>query len=163
MLGEAGLLYDSSIYPVRHDRYGIPKAPRAPFLAVGREHTVLEFPPMTLRLLGMTLPVGGGGYFRLFPLFVMQQALQQSLRDCRPRVAMIYFHPWEFDPAQPRLPLRRFNSFRTYVGLQRARVRLNVLLSQHTFSRAVDVARRLKNTDLPKFSLFDQTQSQASR
>ena len=106
VLSEAGFLYDSSIYPVRHDRYGIYQAPRAPFLAQGRTNSILEIPPATLRTLGVNLPVGGGGYFRLLPLWVMEKALRQSLRDCSPRVAMIYFHPWEFDPDQPRLPLR---------------------------------------------------------
>ncbi len=158
VLGEAGLLYDSSIYPVRHDRYGIPDAPRAPFRAAGREHTILEFPPTTLRLLGMNFPVGGGGYFRLFPLFVMERGLRQSQRDCRPSVAMIYFHPWEFDPEQPRLPLRAFSRFRTYVGMQRSRDRLDALLSHHRFSRALDVARRLEGTGLPEFSLVDHNE-----
>jgi len=153
VLGEAGLLYDSSVYPVRHDRYGIPQAPRAPFFAQGRTHAILEFPPATLRLLGMNVPVGGGGYFRLLPLLVMRHALRQSLRDCTPRVAMIYFHPWEFDPEQPRLPLRRLNRFRTYVGLTRTRRRLNTLFRHHTFSRAVDLVARLKESPLPRFQL----------
>jgi polysaccharide deacetylase family protein (PEP-CTERM system associated) len=153
VIGEAGLLYDSSIYPVRHDRYGIPQAPRAPFFAQGTTHLVLEFPPVTLRMLGMNVPMGGGGYFRLLPLLFMRHALRQSLRDCRPRVAMIYFHPWEFDPEQPRLPLRRLNRFRTYVGQTRSRRRLSALLSHHTFSRAVDLVARLKKSPLPRFPL----------
>jgi polysaccharide deacetylase family protein (PEP-CTERM system associated) len=154
VLGDAGLLYDSSIYPVHHDRYGIPRAPRAPFLAEGREHTILELPPATLRLLGMNLPMGGGGYFRLFPLWVSQQAVRQSFRDCRPRAAVLYFHPWEFDPDQPRLPLRRMNRFRTYVGLTKARSRLDALLSQYAFTRARDLTARLNHSDLPRFPLF---------
>jgi polysaccharide deacetylase family protein (PEP-CTERM system associated) len=64
---ELGLLYDSSIYPVRHDRYGVPGAPRGPFLARGHRHEVLEIPPATVRIGGLNLPVGGGGYFRLLP------------------------------------------------------------------------------------------------
>jgi polysaccharide deacetylase family protein (PEP-CTERM system associated) len=163
VLGEAGMLYDSSIYPVRHDRYGIPQAPRAPFLAQGREHTILEFPPATLRLLGLNVPVGGGGYFRLLPLWVMRQALRQSLRDGRPRVAMIYFHPWEFDPEQPRLPLRRLNRFRTYVGLTKARSRLDALLSRYVFSRAKDLVARLADSHLPRFPLFATPGREGSR
>ena len=162
-LGEAGLLYDSSIYPVRHDRYGIHQAPRAPFLAQGRTHTILEFPPATLRLLGMNIPVGGGGYFRLLPLWVMRHALRQSLRHCHPRVAMIYFHPWEFDPDQPRLRLRSLNQFRTYVGITRARNRLDSLLSTHTFRRAVDLVAQLKQKSLPKFSVFAAVDRSESR
>jgi polysaccharide deacetylase family protein (PEP-CTERM system associated) len=154
VLGESGLLYDSSIYPVRHDRYGIHDAPRAPFLAQGRTHTILEFPPLTLRLLRMNVPVGGGGYFRLLPLWIMRHALRQSLHDCHPRVAMIYFHPWEFDPDQPRLPLRPLSRFRTYIGMTKSRNRLESLLSQHTFSRAVDLVAQLKQKPLPQFSVF---------
>jgi polysaccharide deacetylase family protein (PEP-CTERM system associated) len=140
ILAELGMRYDSSIYPVRHDRYGIPDAPRWPFLAKGERHTLLELPPATWRVLGANLPVGGGGYFRLFPLAVMRRGLIQTLRQGQPPVAMLYFHPWEFDPDQERLPLSRLSRFRTYVGLSRSRRRLATLLDQHVFARAVDVA-----------------------
>jgi polysaccharide deacetylase family protein (PEP-CTERM system associated) len=142
-LAELGILYDSSIYPVLHDRYGVPKAPRSPFLARGCEREILEFPPATLRIGGSNVPVGGGGYFRLLPLFVMEQALAQLERNGKPNVAMLYFHPWEFDPEQPRLPLGRLSRFRTYVGITRTQSRLGVLLSRHRFARAVDIARGL--------------------
>jgi polysaccharide deacetylase family protein (PEP-CTERM system associated) len=157
VLVQAGFLYDSSIFPVRHDRYGIPEAPRAPFFARGREHTILEFPPATLRVLGMNVPVAGGGYFRLLPLWVMRRALRQTLRDCSPRVAMIYFHPWEFDPLQPRLAMRPLNRFRTYVGLSRSRKRLETLLAQHTFSRAVDLVAPLRQQTLPDFCVLPES------
>jgi polysaccharide deacetylase family protein (PEP-CTERM system associated) len=143
VLADLGLLYDSSIYPVRHDRYGVPGAPRAPFLARGHTHEILEIPPATLRFMGANVPVGGGGYFRLLPLGCLEYALAQTRRTCRPSVAMLYFHPWEFDPGQHRLPLRRLRRFRTYVGITRTRQRLLTLLARHRFSRAVDVARRL--------------------
>ena len=143
VLAELGMRYDSSIYPVRHDRYGIPDAPRWPFQAKGEKHTLLELPPATWRVLGANLPVGGGGYFRLFPLAVMRRGLVQTLRQGQPPVAMLYFHPWEFDPDQERLPLPRLSRFRTYVGLSRSRRRLATLLDQHVFTRAVDVAETL--------------------
>jgi polysaccharide deacetylase family protein (PEP-CTERM system associated) len=143
VLAEEGLRYDSSIYPVRHDRYGIPRAPRAPFLARGHDHTILEIPPATLRLLNLNIPVGGGGYFRLLPLALMERALHQVQRDCRPAVAMLYFHPWEFDPDQERLPLSGLSRFRTYVGIDRSRDRLRTLLARHRFARARDVADNL--------------------
>ena len=154
VLVEAGLLYDSSIYPVRHDRYGVPHAPRAPFLARGASHAILEFPPATLRLAGVNTPLGGGGYFRLLPLVWMERALAQTRRDCTPAVAMLYFHPWEFDPEQPRLPLGRLGRFRTYVGISYSRDRLAALLGKYQFARAVDVARRLDSQRhaLPSFS-----------
>jgi polysaccharide deacetylase family protein (PEP-CTERM system associated) len=155
VLAELDMLYDSSIYPVRHDRYGVPTAPRSPFLARGSRHTVLELPPATLRLLKMNLPMGGGGYFRLFPLVFTEWALHQTRRSCRPAVANLYFHPWEFDPGQERLPLGRFSRFRTYVGIGRSASRLTALLEKHTFVRAADVARELQvSADaLPCFAL----------
>lgn len=144
LLIEEGFLYDSSVYPVRHDRYGIPDAPRLPFLAQGSSRsTILEIPPATLRLPGLNLPVGGGGYFRLFPPALMEAAIRQVGRQHRPAVAMLYFHPWEFDPDQPRLPLGRLSRFRTYVGLGRSRARLAALLGRHHFARAGDIAREL--------------------
>jgi polysaccharide deacetylase family protein (PEP-CTERM system associated) len=145
-LAELGLRYDSSIYPVRHDRYGVPDAPRSPFYAVGERHALLELPPLTLRLPGANLPVGGGGYFRLFPLAVMEHALRQTARQCRPAVAMLYFHPWEFDPGQECLPLGPLSRWRTYVGVGRSRGRLQTLLAGRSFSRAVDVAVELERS-----------------
>ncbi len=141
VLAELGLRYDSSIYPVRHDRYGVVEAPRFPFRVRGYEHALLEIPPATLRLCGVNVPVGGGGYFRLLPLGMMERAVAQVRPDGRAPVTMLYFHPWEFDPDQPRLPLGRLSRFRTYVGTRRSRQRLRVLLSRHHFSRAIDVAR----------------------
>jgi polysaccharide deacetylase family protein (PEP-CTERM system associated) len=143
VLAECGLTYDSSIFPVRHDRYGIPDAPRTPFLAVGHAATILELPPATYRVLGQNLPVAGGGYFRLFPLVVMRAGLSQLRRKTVPPVGMLYFHPWEFDPGQPKLPLKRLSRWRTYVGITRSEARLGKLLSRYRFRRAVDVARDL--------------------
>src|SRR5438552_825531 len=84
VLAESGFLYDSSIYPVRHDRYGVPDAPRAPFLACGATRDILELPPATWRLMGQNVPTGGGGYFRLLPLVVMRRSIEQVARECRP-------------------------------------------------------------------------------
>jgi polysaccharide deacetylase family protein (PEP-CTERM system associated) len=155
VLAELGLRYDSSVYPVRHDRYGVPGAPRAPFRARGHERTLLEIPPATLRLCGVNVPVGGGGYFRLLPLWLMERAFAQVRRRCRPPVTMLYFHPWEFDADQPRLPLGRLSRFRTYVGTGRSRGRLRALLGRHRFCRAIDVAAAIEGrlTALPTFPL----------
>jgi polysaccharide deacetylase family protein (PEP-CTERM system associated) len=156
VLAELGMHYDSSIFPVRHDRYGVPTAPRGPFLARGGRHQLLELPPATLRLLFTNLPVGGGGYFRLFPLFVLEQGLAQLRRTCRPAVSMLYFHPWEFDIRQNQLPLGRLGRFRTYVGIGRAQERLRTLLTRHSFVRAVDVVQQLNTQrhELPRFDLI---------
>ncbi len=156
VLAEEGFLYDSSIYPVRHDRYGVPGAPRTPFRARGREHDILELPPATLRMMGFVLPMGGGGTFRLFPLFLMKKAIAQVGRVGAPPTAMLYFHPWEFDAEQEQLPLGRLNGFRTYHGIGSSRGRFDRLLGEgRTFVRAIDVAEELRSAadSLPSFGL----------
>lgn len=149
VLADLGLLYDSSIYPVHHDRYGVAAAPRGPFLVGGKGRTLVELPPATLRWAKTNIPVGGGGYFRLLPLSIMERALKQVEDACRPAVAMLYFHPWEFDPDQPRLPLGLLSRFRTYVGIHQSRARLAQLLSRHQFRRAIDVVMDLEKESVP--------------
>jgi polysaccharide deacetylase family protein (PEP-CTERM system associated) len=165
VLVEHGLLYDSSVYPVRHDRYGVAEAPRGPFLAQGYRQAILELPPVRLDVLGLKVPAGGGGYFRLFPLFVLEQALAQSLRCVQPPIGMLYFHPWEFDPGQDRLPLGRVSRFRTYVGIRRSRPRLSALLGRHSFARAADVARQLQGQEalLPRFRVAEEPSRNQAR
>jgi len=148
-LVETGYDYDSSIFPVRHDRYGIPDAPRGPFRVKGESAGILELPPLTYRKFGANLPVAGGGYFRLFPLLAMKAGLRQSPGG----LGMLYFHPWEFDPAQPRLPLRGVSRWRTYVGMNKTTRRLSSLLRSYPFTRAVDVANSLRTAALPEFQL----------
>ena len=104
VLGEMGLLYDSSIYPVRHDRYGIPDAPRGLFMAQGARHEILEIPPATLSVRGVNVPVGGGGYFRLLPLATLLFAIRHRATSGGPFTA--YFHPYEFDLEPLRLSVR---------------------------------------------------------
>ena len=155
VLAECGFEYDSSIFPVRHDRYGIPDAPRVPFIAQGREREILELPPLTYRVAGVNLPVAGGGYFRLFPLAVMRAGLRQAARSDAPNVGMLYFHPWEFDPDQPKLPLKRLARWRTYVGVGKTTARLGRLLEAFRFRRAIDTVRDLKasGAELPRFKI----------
>ncbi|MCZ2341399.1 MAG: polysaccharide deacetylase family protein [Bacteroidales bacterium] len=156
VLAECGLRYDSSIFPVRHDRYGVPDAPRTPFLVAGPSRSLLELPPTTWRLAGQNLPVAGGGYFRLFPPFCMDRGIAQQHRLSLP-VAMLYFHPWEFDPGQPRLPLGRMSRWRTYVGITKSNRRLERLLQnyQGLFCRAIDIVNGLDSVrhELPRFQL----------
>jgi polysaccharide deacetylase family protein (PEP-CTERM system associated) len=156
VLAECGFRYDSSVFPVRHDRYGVPAAPRGPFRAEGRERTILELPPATYRVLGQNLPVAGGGYFRLFPPAVMRAGIGQLAVRTRPPVGMLYFHPWEFDPDQPRLPLGRLARWRTYVGVGKSLGRLDRLLARpYRFRRAVDVADEIEQSavELPRFRI----------
>jgi polysaccharide deacetylase family protein (PEP-CTERM system associated) len=156
VLAECGFRYDSSVFPVRHDRYGVPAAPRSPFRAEGRERSILELPPATYRLFGQNLPVAGGGYFRLFPPAVMRAGIAQLASRTAPPVGMLYFHPWEFDADQPRLPLGRVARWRTYVGIGKSLGRLERLLARpYPFRRAVDVADEIDRTAaaVPRFRI----------
>ncbi|WP_019583311.1 XrtA system polysaccharide deacetylase [Thioalkalivibrio sp. ALE16] len=133
VLREAGLEYSSSIYPVHHDHYGMPQAPRHPHrpLSAG----VLELPPATLRMGGRNLPAAGGGYFRLLPYALSRRALRRiGAVDSMP--AVFYFHPWEIDPDQPRVPgLGARSRFRHYVNLHRMESRLERLLRDFRWDR----------------------------
>ena len=140
VLAEAGFAYDSSIFPIRHDRYGVPDAPRFAHWAVGPAGgRLVEIPPLTLRILGANAPVGGGGYMRLLPLAVVKAALNSAARAGRP--AMIYLHPWELDPHQPPLAMSRLNRFRHRLGLSRMERKLQALLERYRFT---SVAARLE-------------------
>jgi polysaccharide deacetylase family protein (PEP-CTERM system associated) len=131
ILAEAGFQYDSSIYPIHHDLYGIPGARRFPY-RVGRESEMMEFPPATVKLLGATLPSGGGGYLRILPFWFSQWALGSLAREDNP-VVVVYFHPWELDPEQPRIQARLKSRFRHYTNLDRMETRLRRLMSANAF------------------------------
>jgi len=152
ILVEAGLKYDSSVFPVRHDRYGVPDAPRTPFWLCGERGKILELPPATYRRFGQNLPIAGGGYFRLFPLAFLRAGVNQLANAGAPGV--LYFHPWEFDPGQPKLPLKAFSRFRTYVGIGKSTARLERILERYRgrFRRCIDTAEELGD-DLPSFQL----------
>jgi polysaccharide deacetylase family protein (PEP-CTERM system associated) len=152
VLAEEGVRYDSSVFPVRHDRYGVPDAPRFPYWVHGARRELLEFPPATFGLGPVNLPAAGGGYFRLFPPAVMRAAVSQAERHPG-GAAVLYFHPWEFDPGQPRLPLGRAGRFRTYVGISRARARLRQLLARYGSHRLIDVVDEMERAELPTFRL----------
>lgn len=132
VLAEEGFEYSSSVFPVHHDRYGIPDAPRTPWeVDLGGGKSIVELPPLTLRMGRSNLPVGGGGYLRLFPVHLLAHALRKMNRMGAPGV--VYLHPWEVDPAQPRLPGRLANRFRHYVGLGRTERKLRYLLERFDF------------------------------
>jgi polysaccharide deacetylase family protein (PEP-CTERM system associated) len=136
---ELGFEYDSSIFPVRHDRYGIPGGPRFPH-TVEREggKTIVEFPISTLDLGGYRLPVGGGGYFRIFPYQVSAGAIAYLNRRER-QPAMFYVHPWEVDPEQPRIAASMLSRFRHYHNLDKCEERLDKLLRSAPFGKVTDV------------------------
>jgi polysaccharide deacetylase family protein (PEP-CTERM system associated) len=118
VLAECGYRYDSSIFPIRHDRYGVPGAPVGPHWARGPGGArILEIPPLTRRMLGMTFPAAGGGYLRLFPVRLIGSALKRAARRSRP--GMVYLHPWELDPDHPDMGMRGLGRFRHRVNLSR--------------------------------------------
>ena len=131
VLVEEGITLDSSIYPTHHDRYGIPGTSLEPHridLAAG---PLWEFPPPVWRLLGYPLPVGGGGYFRLYPYALTRLGLGRINAAGRPFA--VYLHPWELDPEQPRLRPGAMRSFRHYVNLRHTEARLMRLLQEFPF------------------------------
>ena len=129
VLQESGITYDSSIFPVRNYRYGIPQAPRT----IHRVRDgLIEFPPSTLPIGGHNLPIAGGAYFRLLP-YTLTRSCMRRLNAAGEPVAF-YIHPWELDPGQPRLPLPRRIGLTHYWNLGSTEARLRRLLSDFRFT-----------------------------
>lgn len=141
ILLELEFTYDSSIYPIRHDRYGMPGAPRSPFRFQTPSGPITEFPITTFRLAGHNLPVGGGGYLRLLPRFYTRMGLKRVQKEGVPVV--IYIHPWEVDPEQPTLPVSLKSRLRHYTNLSR------------TFDRFQSVLQAGKYTSFRESGLAD--------
>jgi polysaccharide deacetylase family protein (PEP-CTERM system associated) len=150
VLAECGFRYDSSIFPVRHDTYGIPDAPRGPFRVQTDGGALVEYPLTTFRLpLGPNLPVAGGGYLRLLPLWYTTLGRHISRNEGLPLI--LYIHPWEIDPEQPRLAGRARSRLRHYTNLGGAYSRLKTLISQHqhrAFGDGESLARGAETVDL---------------
>jgi len=133
ILAEEGFLYDSSIFPIRHDRYGIPDWNRhIQRVELRNNMTIVEAPPATAHIFGMNFPAAGGGYFRLGPVSFFSWAIRRLNASGHP--AVLYFHPWEFDPDQPRFPLPPLSRFRNYVNLATTENKLRRLLSSASFT-----------------------------
>jgi len=136
-LQEAGYVYSSSVFPIRHDHYGLPGAPRFPFLAGAGG--LLEIPMSSVKVMGRNWPCSGGGYFRLFPLAYSKWAMHRINRQ-ESMPAIFYFHPWEIDPEQPRvagLPAR--TRFRHYVNLGAFEARLRTVLKEFRWGRMDEI------------------------
>jgi len=144
VLAEEGFEYDSSIFPIRHDLYGVPDAPRWPHerrLPSGLK--LWEIPPATVRVGPVNLPFGGGGYLRLLPMFFTKWAINTThQRDQKP--VILYFHPWELDPDQPRLSGSRRSRFRHYTGLTKTVTRLKEILAHGSFQPLIEVVRSMQ-------------------
>jgi polysaccharide deacetylase family protein (PEP-CTERM system associated) len=139
ILAEQGFLYDASVYPIRHDLYGMPDAPRFLFRwKTPHGLQLYEFPSTTVRLSGHNLPAGGGGYLRILPLWYSRWAINRvATKENAP--AVVYFHPWELDPRQPRIPAGWKSRIRHYTNLKSMEKRLVSLLSTFQFAPMDDV------------------------
>jgi polysaccharide deacetylase family protein (PEP-CTERM system associated) len=139
VLLEEGYRYDASIFPVHHDRYGIPDAPRHHYAVERHAGRLLEVPPSTVRLASVNLPVAGGGYFRLLPYAWTRWGVTR-LNHVERCPAVFYLHPWEIDPGQPRLrPTSILSRIRHYRNLHRTEPRLRRLLRDFRWAAVADV------------------------
>jgi polysaccharide deacetylase family protein (PEP-CTERM system associated) len=132
VLGELGVRYDSSIFPVMNYRYGIEDAPRWPYELVAGGREMREFPISTWRVLGKNVPIAGGAYFRIFPYLVTRMGFRSINRTGRP--AVFYLHPWEIDPQHPRIDLPRRIATTHYFNLKSTEGRLVRLLRDFKFA-----------------------------
>lgn len=137
-LMEAGYLYSSSIYPISHDHYGMPSAPRFSFKPI-KDSDFLEMPVTTFEAFGKKFPCGGGGYFRLFPYPLWKKAMNRvNVKD--QQACIFYFHPWEIDPGQPRQKQASLKSrFRHYTNLDIMESKIEKLFADFSWGRMDDV------------------------
>jgi polysaccharide deacetylase family protein (PEP-CTERM system associated) len=143
MIKEAGFIYDSSIFPVsHHDIYGLGDCPRFPFRC---GNGLIEIPPSTLRVGDRNIPLGGGGYFRLFPYWLTRLGISRLNRDGYP--AMVYLHPWELDPLCPRVGHADARTrFRQYINLGKTEARLRRLLADFSWVPMGEYLNEVQNT-----------------
>lgn len=148
ILAELGFRWDSSIFPVYHDRYGIPDSPTEPYrVKAANGDTLVEFPLTTASLLGYRMPAAGGGYFRLYPYALSRLLFRRATRGGT-SPAIFYLHPWEIDPDQPRVPgAGALSRFRHYNNLDRCLPRLRAMLKEFPFGT---VSESLASIDLPQ-------------
>ena len=133
VLIEEGYRYDASIFPIRHDRYGLPASPRHPYVLTRRGGSLVEAPASTVRCGRINLPVAGGGYFRILPYAWTRWGIRRINRQ-EGRPAIFYLHPWEIDPSQPRVKAGPLSRFRHYRNLHKTEPRLRRLLREFRFS-----------------------------
>jgi len=143
ILAELGFQWDSSIFPVYHDRYGMPDSPTRPYrITTAAGADILEFPLTTARLFGYRMPAAGGGYFRLYPYWLSRWLLERA--RAQQQTAIFYLHPWEIDAAQPRVPgASRLSRFRHYNNLERCLPRLRRLMRDFKFGTVHDTLQAL--------------------
>ena len=137
ILGELGIKYDSSIFPVLNYRYGIADSPRFPYQIKREKFEFTEFPISTLKLPGFTMPISGGAYFRIYPYQVTKQAIKQVNRSGEP--VTFYLHPWELDPDHPRIDVPRRIALTHYFNLGATERRLKRLIRDFKLAPMKDV------------------------
>lgn len=152
-LADLGLVYDSSIFPVKHDLYGIPDAPRFPFeIRFLNQTRLIEFPLSTVVLMKKNFPMAGGGYLRLYPYWFIQRSVRQINAEGRP--AILYLHPWEVDADLPRLKVGLFKTMRHYGNLALTEERLRRLLDEFSFGTVSEVLADTEiQTDWPRTAM----------
>jgi len=142
ILVEEGFSYDSSIFPITHDIYGIPGGKRFPHEITTHAGKILEFPistfPLKVGVWQSRLPIAGGGYLRLFPAALVARAIQ-AINTKEKQPVIVYFHPWEIDPQQPRIKAGLKSCFRHYLNLERMELKIRHLLDNFRFSSAKDI------------------------
>ncbi len=133
IMAKLGLVYDSSVYPIWHDRYGVPDAPRREYKAYeSNGKTITEFPMSTVKILGKNVPFGGGGYLRIYPNWLTIKAINAVNKDGLP--AIVYIHPWEFDKEQKRLDLGKVQTWRHYHNIEKNFGKLAELLDRFSWT-----------------------------
>lgn len=144
-LADLGFTWDSSIFPIRHDNYGMPNSPEAPYQIKTKFGNLKEFPLTTAKVMGLSIPAAGGGYFRQYPYFLSKYLFNRaSLNQTRPQI--FYLHPWEIDPDQPRVEgASWFSNFRHYTNIHRCLPRLSRLIDDFSFGT---ISESLQSVDL---------------
>jgi polysaccharide deacetylase family protein (PEP-CTERM system associated) len=148
VLLEEGYEYDSSIFPIRHDRYGIAVSGRSPYVIERSAGRLVEVPGSTTRIGLMNMPVSGGGYFRIFPYAWTRWSIGRVNRVER-RPIVFYLHPWEIDPEQPRLQAGALGRWRHYRNLHRTETRLRQLLKEFRFDAMETIVAATRASVLP--------------
>jgi polysaccharide deacetylase family protein (PEP-CTERM system associated) len=138
VLIEEGYAYDASIFPIHHDRYGIPNAERHAHVVRRKAGTLIEMPASTTRVGSVNLPIAGGGYFRLLPYAWTRWGISRVNRR-EHKAVVFYFHPWEIDPDQPRFAVGAASRYRHYTGLDRTPDRLRRLVRDFRFTSVAGV------------------------
>lgn len=153
ILIELGFQWDSSIFPVYHDRYGIPASPKRPYRIRSSGGELLEFPLTTAKLFGYTMPAAGGGYFRLYP-YPLSRWLFGKATDAGANPAIFYLHPWEIDADQPRVPgASLLSRFRHYNNLDRCLPRLRKMIAEFPFGTVSDSLRSIEPQTIERAQL----------